>query len=80
MAMTRFWFCTILILAFVVVISQSRSLPSSFQSHTTKSDSQLGADRISIEAISGLKLNGMEIIKYNINRLSPGGPDPHHHP
>ncbi|TKY59178.1 hypothetical protein E2542_SST16258 [Spatholobus suberectus] len=75
MALLRFWLCTILVL-WSVVVSEPRSLPSSFESHSTESHFPLGADGIFI-VVSGLK--GMDNVKHNPNRLSPSGPDPKHH-
>ncbi|KAL2344913.1 hypothetical protein Fmac_006198 [Flemingia macrophylla] len=78
MAMLRLWLCTVLML-WLVVISEPRSLPSSFESRGTKSEFPLGGDGI-FAVVSELKPKGiMENVKRNPNRLSPSGPDPKHH-
>ncbi|ESW25699.1 hypothetical protein PHAVU_003G057900 [Phaseolus vulgaris] len=75
MAVLKMWLCIILVLCSFVAISEQRSLPSSFESRTTKSDFTLDADGIVI----GFKHKATENIKHKLNRLSPSGPDPKHH-
>ncbi|KAF1873091.1 hypothetical protein Lal_00016212 [Lupinus albus] len=73
MPMLRFWCCMILVLCSVLV-SESRSLTSSFE---TKSVFPLGSGA-ALLVVSALK--GIEHIQpKQPNRLSPMGPDPRHH-
>ncbi|KAK7324542.1 hypothetical protein VNO77_28181 [Canavalia gladiata] len=69
--------CFVLLFTSILICHDARSLPSPISSSNENHASFMESAKIVLkEIIRRKQLLGTE---YRTNRLSPGGPDPHHH-